>query len=91
MNAIGTQLKENISTIAEKAKDLSSGVKDRLDETYQDAERAVCRAKAVAEERIDDVRSTVKKRPLTSVFTVAAVTFAAGLFTGWLIGQQKRD
>ena len=39
-------------------------VKERLDDTYNDLGRSVRRAKAVAEDRLDDVRSHVKKRPL---------------------------
>jgi len=45
----------------------------------------------VAEDRLDDVRSHVKKRPLTSVATVAAGAFAVGILTGWLIGRKSRD
>src|ERR1051326_5998993 len=89
MNA-GTQMKENLADIAEKARDLSAKVKERLDETYQDLGRTVRRAKTAAEDRIEDVRSTVRKRPLTSVASVAAGAFAVGLFTGWLLGRKDR-
>ncbi len=90
MNA-GTQMKENIADIAEKARDLSAKVRERLDETYNDLGRTVRRARTAAEERIEDVRSTVRKRPITSVASVAAAGFAVGLLTGWLLGRRDRD
>ena len=89
MNA-GTQMKENLTEIADKARDLSARVKERLDETYHDLGRTVRRAKAVAEDRIDDVRSTVRQRPITSVAAVAAGGFAIGLLVGWLLGRKER-
>ncbi|HMC31959.1 MAG TPA: hypothetical protein VKL99_14080 [Candidatus Angelobacter sp.] len=82
---MGTQVRENI---AGKARDLSAKVKERLDETYNDMGRTVRRAKAAAEDRLDDVRSTVRERPLTSVASVAAGAFAVGLLTGWLLGRK---
>src|ERR1700704_3661256 len=84
-------LRDNVAEIADKARDLSSKMKDRLDETYNDLGRTVRRAKAVAEDRLDDVRSHVKKRPLTSVATVAAGAFAVGMLTGWLLGRKTRS
>jgi ElaB/YqjD/DUF883 family membrane-anchored ribosome-binding protein len=90
MNA-GTQMKENLADIAEKARDLSAKVKERLDETYHDLGRTVRRARTAAEDRIDDVRSTVRKRPITSVASVAAAAFAVGLLTGWLLGRKDRE
>ena len=89
MNA-GTQMKENLADIAEKARDLSAKVRERLDETYNDLGRTARRAQAAAEDRIEDVRSTVRKRPLTSVASVAAGAFAVGLLTGWLLGRRER-
>lgn len=91
ISRMGTQARENIAGIAEKARDLTSKVKERLDETYDDLGRTARRAKAAAEERVEDVRSTVRERPLTSVATVAAGAFALGLFAGWLIGRQNRS
>jgi ElaB/YqjD/DUF883 family membrane-anchored ribosome-binding protein len=91
ISRMGTQVKDNVAEIAEKARDLSAKVKERLDETYDDLGRTVKRAKAVAEDRLDDVRSHVKKRPITSIATVAAGAFAVGILTGWLIGRKSRD
>jgi ElaB/YqjD/DUF883 family membrane-anchored ribosome-binding protein len=87
---IGTQVRDNVAEIAEKARDLSAKVKEHLDETYDDLGRSVRRAKAVAEDRLDDVRSRVKRRPITSVATVAAGAFAVGILTGWLLGRKSR-
>jgi ElaB/YqjD/DUF883 family membrane-anchored ribosome-binding protein len=87
---MGTQVRDNVAEIAEKAKDLSAKVKERLDETYDDLGRTVRRAKAATEDRLDDVRSQVKRRPLTSVATVAAGAFSVGILTGWLLGRKSR-
>jgi ElaB/YqjD/DUF883 family membrane-anchored ribosome-binding protein len=84
-------IRDNVAEIADKARDLSAKVKDRLDETYSDLERTVRRAKAATEDRLDDVRDHVKHRPLTSVATVAAGAFAVGILTGWLLGRKARS
>ncbi|HKV95284.1 MAG TPA: hypothetical protein VJW20_22255 [Candidatus Angelobacter sp.] len=91
ISRMGNQVRENMADIAEKARDLSAKVKERLDETYDDLGRTVRRARAAAENRLDDARTTVRRRPLTSVATVAAGAFAVGLLTGWLLGRQNRD
>jgi ElaB/YqjD/DUF883 family membrane-anchored ribosome-binding protein len=91
ISRMGDQVRENMADIAEKARDLSAKVKERVDETYHELGRTMRRAKAAAEDRLDDVRSTVKQRPLTSVATVAAGFFAIGLLTGWLVGRKTRD
>ncbi|MGC2694666.1 MAG: hypothetical protein WA738_02655 [Candidatus Angelobacter sp.] len=91
VSRMGTQVVENMTDIAEKARDLSAKVKERLDETYNDLGRTVRRAKAAADDRIDDVRGTIKDRPLTSVATVAAGAFAVGILTGWLLGRRGRS
>jgi ElaB/YqjD/DUF883 family membrane-anchored ribosome-binding protein len=84
-------IRDNVAEIADKARDLSAKVKNRLDETYSDLERTVRRAKAATEDRLDDVRDQVKNRPLTSVATVAAGAFAVGILTGWLLGRKARS
>ncbi|HEY2232687.1 MAG TPA: hypothetical protein VGK01_04345 [Candidatus Angelobacter sp.] len=84
-------LRDNVAEIADRARDLSAKVKDRLDETYNDLNRTVQRAKTATEDRLGDVRDRVKERPLTSVATVAACSFAVGILTGWLLGRQTRD
>jgi ElaB/YqjD/DUF883 family membrane-anchored ribosome-binding protein len=84
-------LRDNVAEIADRARDLSAKVKDRLDETYNDLNRTVRRAKAATEDRLDDVRDRVKERPLASVATVAACSFAVGILTGWLLGRKTRD
>lgn len=91
ISRMGNQVRENMTDIAEKARDLSAKVKERLDETYDDLGRTVRRARAAAEDKLDDARNTVRQRPLTSVATVAAGAFAVGLLTGWLLGRQTRD
>lgn len=91
ISRMGTQVVDNMADIAEKARDLSAKVKERLDETYNDLGRTVRRAKAAADDRIDDVRGTIKDRPLTSVATVAAGAFAVGILTGWLLGRKGRS
>jgi ElaB/YqjD/DUF883 family membrane-anchored ribosome-binding protein len=84
-------LRDNVAEIADRARDLSAKVKDRLDETYNDLNRTVQRAKTATEDRLGDVRDRVKERPLTSLATVAACSFAVGILAGWLLGRQTRD
>jgi ElaB/YqjD/DUF883 family membrane-anchored ribosome-binding protein len=91
ISRMGNQVRENMADIAEKARDLSTKVKERLDDTYNDLGRTVRRAKAAAEDRLDDVRGHVKARPLASVATVAAGAFAVGILTGWLLGRRSRS
>lgn len=93
MNAprMANQVLDNVAEMAEKAKDLSVKVKERLDDTYHDLDRTVRRAKAATEDRLDDIRGQVKSRPLTSVVTVAAGAFAVGILTGWLLGRNPRS
>jgi ElaB/YqjD/DUF883 family membrane-anchored ribosome-binding protein len=88
---MANQVLDNVAEIAEKAKDLTAKVKERLDDTYHDLDRTVRRAKAATEDRLDDVRQQVKDRPLTSVAAVAAGAFAVGILTGWLLGRKARS
>jgi ElaB/YqjD/DUF883 family membrane-anchored ribosome-binding protein len=80
-------LRDNVADIVDRARDLSAKVKDRLDETYNDLNRTVGRAKDATEDRLDDLRDHVKSRPLASVSAVAAGAFAIGMLTGWLLGR----
>jgi len=82
ISRMGTQVRDNVAEIADKARDLSAKVKDRLEETYSDLERTVRRAKTATEDRLEDVRDRVKERPLTSVATVAAGSLAVGILIG---------
>jgi len=91
ISRMGDQVRENMADIADKARDLSAKVKERLDDTYNELGRTMRRARAAAEDRLDDVRSTVKDRPLASVAAVAAGAFAIGLFAGWLLGRKTSD
>src|SRR4029077_1994075 len=84
-------LRDNVAEIADKARDLSAKVKDRLDDTYKDLNRTVRRAKDATEDRIDDLRDQVKSRPLASVAIVGAGAFALGILTGWLLGRKTRS
>lgn len=91
LSRMGAQVIDNVAEIAEKAKDLSAKVKERLDDTYHDLDRTVRRAKVATESRLDDVREHVKDRPLTSVVVVAASAFAVGILTGWLLGRDTQS
>jgi ElaB/YqjD/DUF883 family membrane-anchored ribosome-binding protein len=88
---LSRDIRDNVAEIADRARDLSAKVKDRLDETYNDLGRTVRRAKAATEDRLEDVRDRVKDRPLTSVATVAAGAFAVGILTGFLLGRKARS
>lgn len=91
LSRMGSQVIDNVAEIAEKAKDLSAKVKERLDDTYHDLDRTVRRAKIATEGRLDDVRKHVKGRPLTAVAAVAAGAFAVGILTGWLLGRETQS
>jgi ElaB/YqjD/DUF883 family membrane-anchored ribosome-binding protein len=82
-------LRDNVAEIADRARDLSAKVKDRLDETYNNLNRTVRRAKDATEDRLEDLRDHVKSRPLASVSAVAAGAFALGMLTGWLLGRSS--
>ena len=84
-------LRDNVAEIADRARDLSAKVKDRLNETYNDLNRTVRYAKDATEDRLDDLRDHVKSRPLASVSAVAAGAFAIGIFTGWLLGRKSQS
>ncbi|HZU30064.1 MAG TPA: hypothetical protein VFB79_03045 [Candidatus Angelobacter sp.] len=87
---MGSQVK-NVAEFAERARDLSAKVKERLDATYNDFGRSMQRAKTAAEDRIEDVRDQVRSRPLASVAAVAGVAFGIGIVTGWLLGRNTRS
>jgi len=91
ISRMGTQVRDNVAEIADKARDLSAKVKDRLEETYIDLERTMRRAKTATEDRLEDVRDRVNERPLTSVATVAAGSLAVGILIGWLLGRKSRS
>ncbi len=86
----GEQVKASVAEIAEKAKDITVKVKEQCEETYNDIERGVRRAKLATEQGIDDVRRGIKKSPLVTVTSVAAGAFGIGLLTGWLIGRRNK-
>lgn len=91
LNRTGEQVRANLAEMADKARNITVKVKEQWDDTYHDLERGVRRAKFAAEERIDDVRRGIKSRPLTTVTSVAAGSFALGLLVGLLLGRKTRD
>ncbi|HMF89292.1 MAG TPA: hypothetical protein VKL40_01525 [Candidatus Angelobacter sp.] len=88
-----TDLIENaggqVADIADKAREISTRVKDRWNDTYRDVERAARRAKLAAEEGVDDVRRGIKGHPIATVAAVAGGAFALGLLTGWIVGNRR--
>ena len=85
----GEQVRDNITEIAERARDISSVVKDQLDDTYHQIRKNARRAKVAAQEGIDEARKQIKSRPLRSAGVVAGVAFAFGLLTGVAIGRRR--
>jgi hypothetical protein len=81
---------DQLGDIAGKARDISTRVKDRWNDTYRDAERGVRRAKLAAEERVDDARRGIKAHPIATVAAVAGGAFAVGLLAGWIVGRGRR-
>jgi hypothetical protein len=89
-----TDLLENagdqLTDIAGKARDISTRVKDRWNDTYRDLERGARKARLAAEEGVDDARRRIKARPIATVAAVAGGAFAVGLLTGWIVGSRRR-
>lgn len=85
----GEQVRANVAEIAEKARDISAKVKERFDETYEDIERGVRRAKGAAEDSLEEARQQIKSRPLTVVAAVAAGAFGLGVLAGLIVGRRK--
>ncbi len=81
---------DQLTEIAEKARDVSTRVKDRWTDTYRDVERGVRRAKLAAEEGVDDTRRKIKERPIATVAAVGGGAFAVGLLAGWIAGRKRR-
>lgn len=81
---------DQLTDMADKARDISTRVKDRWNHTYRDVERGVRRAKLAAEEGVDDARRSIKAHPITTVAAVAGGAFAVGLLTGWIVGRGRR-
>jgi ElaB/YqjD/DUF883 family membrane-anchored ribosome-binding protein len=81
---------DQLTDLAEKARDISSRVKDRWNDTYRDLERGVRKAKMAAEEGVDDARRRIKDRPIATVAAVAGGAFVVGLLAGWIVGSRRR-
>lgn len=80
---------DQLTDIAGKARDISSRVKERWNDTYRDVERGVRKARVAAEEGVDDARRRIKARPIATVAAVAGGAFAVGLLTGWIVGKRR--
>jgi len=81
---------DQLNDIADKARDISSRVRNRWNDTYRDVERGVRRAKLAAEDGVDDARRRIKERPIATVAAVAGGAFVVGLLTGWIVGSRRR-
>jgi ElaB/YqjD/DUF883 family membrane-anchored ribosome-binding protein len=68
-----------LTEIADRAKDLRERVKD----TYREAERGVRKLRIATEEGIHDTRRQIKSHPLAAMGMVAAGAF----FLGGLVGR----
>lgn len=79
-----------LTDIAEAAKDISARVKEGWKDTREDVERAVRKAKAFTEEGVAGAREQIKEHPLASAAIVAGGAFALGLVTGWLVARKRR-
>ena len=91
LNKAGEQVRANVAEIAEKARDISSKVKEQWGDTYRDLERGVRRAQVAGERGLDDARERIKNQPITAVATVGIAAFAIGLFAGLVLGRKSSD
>lgn len=85
----GEQVRDNITEIAERARDISSKVKEQWGDTYHEIRKGARRAKVAAQEGMDEARKQIKARPLRSVGVVAGLAFTFGLLTGVAIGRRR--
>jgi len=91
LNKAGEQVRANVAEIAEKARDISSKVKEQWGDTYRDLERGVRRAQVAGERGLDDARERIKDQPITAIATVGIAAFAIGLFAGLVLGRKSSD
>jgi ElaB/YqjD/DUF883 family membrane-anchored ribosome-binding protein len=85
----GEQVRDNITEIAERARDITSVVKDQWEDTYHQLRKGARRAKVAAQEGMDGARKQIKARPLRSAGVVAGFAFTFGLLTGIVIGRRR--
>jgi ElaB/YqjD/DUF883 family membrane-anchored ribosome-binding protein len=86
----GNQIKADLTDIAEAARDISVKVKDGWNDTREDVQRAVRKAKAATEEGLAETRQRIKANPLASVTAVAGGAFVLGLLTGWVVARKRK-
>jgi ElaB/YqjD/DUF883 family membrane-anchored ribosome-binding protein len=91
LHKAGEQVRANVAEIAEKARDISSKVKEQWGDTYRDLEKGVRRAQVAGERGLDEARERIKDQPITAVATVAIGAFAVGLFAGLVLGRKSKD
>ena len=78
----GEQVRDNITEIADRARDISAVVKGQWDDTYHQVRKGARRARLAALESMDGARKQIKARPLRSAAVVAGCAFSIGLVTG---------
>ena len=81
------KMKDNATCIMEQMNDHTEQIRKTGDSAYENASRELKKAKAAADEMVEDSRYAVRKDPLTYVGVAAvagiAFGFAIGLFTGF--------
>lgn len=85
----GEQVRDNITEIAERARDIGTVVRDQWDDTFHQIKKGTRRAKLAAREGMDGARKQIKARPLRSAAVVAGCAFSIGFITG-LVACRRR-
>jgi len=85
----GEQVRDNITEIAERARDITSLVREQWDDTYHQVKKGTRRARLAALESMESTRKQIKARPLRSAAVVAGGAFAIGLLTGIAICRRR--
>lgn len=85
----GEQVRDNITEIAERARDITAVVKEQWDDTFHNVKKGARRARLATLETMEGARKQIKARPLRSAATVAGTAFAVGLFAGIAIGRRR--
>jgi len=84
------QMGEQIDETARKASRAASAVADALEDGGEAARRVTKQGSHAATELIDDTRKRVQRHPLETVAVTFAAGIGAGAVIGWMMRRRKR-
>lgn len=84
------QVKDGITELSERVKEISGNVTERWKDTREDLERSARKIRIATEDKIEEARFRIKANPLTVVGAVAGGAFLLGIVTGWAASKNRR-